>query len=132
MSRPATTGHWQEIATTGAVRIYNLGVSLISLVVIARLLGPTGQGTIAAAVSWAGLVATIAGLSLGQVSQHRIQSLQKTAWDGRLFGSMLVFMLTLTTLAYVFVFTIHLLSNGNFLANYRLPCWCWPSCSSRY
>lgn len=119
MSRPATTGHWQEIATTGAVRIYNLGVSLISLVVIARLLGPTGQGTIAAAVSWAGLVATIAGLSLGQVSQHRIQSLQKTAWDGRLFGSMLVFMLTLTTLAYVFVFTIHLLSNGNFFG--QLP-----------
>lgn len=119
MSHPTTSGHWQEIATTGAVRIYNLAVSLISLIVIARLLGPAGQGTIAAAVSWAGLVATIAGLSLGQVSQHRIQSLQKAAWDGRLFGSMLVLMLVLTTLAYVFIFAIHLFSNGMFFG--QLP-----------
>ncbi len=119
MSLPTARGHWREIAATGAVRIYNLSASLVSLVIIARLLGPGGQGTIAAAISWAGLVATIAGLSLGQVSQHRIQSLRKSAWDGRLFGSMLALMLVLTTLAYVFVFVVYLLSNGMFFG--RLP-----------
>ncbi len=114
MSNTTTSGHWQEIAATGGVRIYNLIVSLISLVIVARLLGPAGQGTIAAAISWAGLIATIAGLSLGQISQHRIQSLQKTAWDGRLFGSMFMLMLALTGLAYLFIFIAHQMSNGMF------------------
>lgn len=106
--------HWREIAMTGAVRAYSVVVSTLSFVIIARLLGPEGQGTIAAAINWTALVATVAGLSLGHVAQHRIQVRRPNAWDGAIFGSLLLLLLVLSLLGYGFVIAAYFLTSGEF------------------
>jgi O-antigen/teichoic acid export membrane protein len=106
--------NWRDIATTAAVRAYNLVVGTLSFVIIARLLGPEGQGTIAAAINWTALVATVAGLSLGHVAQHRIQVRRPNAWDGAIFSSLLLLLLVLTLLGYGIVIAAYFLTSGEF------------------
>lgn len=52
-------------------------LSVVTLFVSARYLGPEGRGVFAAAISWVALFATVANLSLGQALQYRLQSEQK-------------------------------------------------------
>ncbi|ACV34187.1 lipopolysaccharide biosynthesis protein [Accumulibacter sp.] len=62
-----------RIAHMSAARGYGVAVSLATLCISARLLGPEGRGTFGAALAWAALFATLANLSLGQALQHRLQ-----------------------------------------------------------
>lgn len=55
-------------------RGYGVVLSLATLFVSARLLGPEGRGEFAAATAWAALFATLCNLSLGQALQHRLQA----------------------------------------------------------
>lgn len=112
MKRWIFPSSWREIAMTASARAYNLMIGTLSFVIIARLLGPEGQGTIAAAVNWATLAATVAGLSLGHVAQHRIQVRGPNAWDGAIFSSLLLFLLVLSLLGYGFVITAYFLTGG--------------------
>lgn len=109
--------HWRDIAVNTAVRAFNLIAGVSSFVIIANLLGPEGQGTIAAAINWAALVATVAGLSLGHVTQNRIQARRPNAWDGAIFNSLLVLLLTLSLLGGGFAVVIHLLTSGGFFGH---------------
>jgi len=108
---------WRNIIETITVRAFNLIVGVAGIIIIARLLGPEGQGAYAATIVWVGLVATIAGLSLGLVSHYRIQARGKTAWDGAIFGSLLVLLLALSLTASIFVIVAHFLSNGEFFGH---------------
>lgn len=62
------------IAHMSVARGYGVLLSLLTLFVSARLLGPEGRGEFAAAIAWASLLATLCNLSLGQALQHRLQS----------------------------------------------------------
>ncbi|MET3132124.1 antigen flippase [Oxalobacteraceae bacterium GrIS 1.11] len=64
----------RRIATMSIARGYGMLLSLATLFVSARLLGPDGRGEFAAAMAWAALFATLFNLSLGQALQHRLQS----------------------------------------------------------
>ncbi len=119
MIRRLLPPHWREIATNSTVRAFSLTAGLVNFIIIARLLGPEGQGTIAAAIGWTALMATVAGLSLGSVSQHRIQARRPNAWDGAIFNSLLVLMLFLSLLGCGFAIGVYLLTNGAFFG--RLP-----------
>src|SRR4051812_22132242 len=117
MNRHTLSTDWRNIIETITVRAFNLAVGVAAIIIIARLLGPERQGTYAAATVWAGLIATIAGLSLGLVSHYRIQARGKTAWDGAIFGSLLVLFLALSLTAGAFVIVAHFLSNGKFFGH---------------
>ena len=68
------SGTWAQIAETSTARIYGLLAGLLSLFITARILGPEGQGILAAAIAWVRMFASFGGLSLGQVMQHRFQA----------------------------------------------------------
>ena len=65
---------WRRIVSLSLARAYGVLLSLATLFISARLLGPEGRGEFAAAMAWAALFATLFNLSLGQAIQHRLQS----------------------------------------------------------
>lgn len=83
-------GPWAQIAETSAARIFGLMTGLLSLFLTARVLGPEGQGSLAAAIAWIRMFASFAGLSLGQVVQHRFHTRRADDWYPRTLGTLLV------------------------------------------
>ena len=67
------SGPLKTIATVSMARGYGMLLSLFTLFISARYLGPEGRGAYAAAIAWATLFATFANLSLGQALQFRLQ-----------------------------------------------------------
>lgn len=67
----------------------------MTLALTARLLGPDGRGILAAVMSWSAFLALAGGLSLGEVSQHRIQLRKREEWLPHLLGVQLFFTLVL-------------------------------------
>lgn len=69
-------------------RGYGMVLSLGTLFVSARLLGPDGRGEFAAAMAWAALFATLFHLSLGQALQHRLQAADSKPTLGAQMGTL--------------------------------------------
>jgi O-antigen/teichoic acid export membrane protein len=88
---------WRSIGFTSGARIYAVVAGAISLVITARVLGPAGRGTVAAAITWAALFATLGYLSLGQVAIHRAAGRPVEEWLRPVLG-VLVTMAALVTL----------------------------------
>ncbi|MCL4849679.1 MAG: lipopolysaccharide biosynthesis protein [Acidobacteria bacterium] len=68
------------IAVTTSARLVGAVLSLLVVMLTARWLGPDGRGQVAAAVTWAQLLATFGHLSLGQVALHRASTADGRAW----------------------------------------------------
>lgn len=83
-------GPWAQIAETSAARVFGLLTGLLSLFITARVLGPEGQGMLAATIAWVRMIASFAGLSLGQVVQHHFHAHRKEAWFPRTLGTLFV------------------------------------------
>lgn len=92
---------WRGIVENSAARLFAAAVNLAVLVVTARELGPDGRGVLAAATTWVTLLATSAGLSLGQVSHHQIQERRGAEWLPELAGTMLLLAMIASVLACV-------------------------------
>lgn len=105
---------WTGIAATSGARIYGLGASLVALILTARLLGPEGRGLLAALQAWAILFATVLGLSLGHVTQYRIQGQPSEEWLPRMFGTLLYAALALASLGVVIAGGTYVISGGTF------------------
>jgi O-antigen/teichoic acid export membrane protein len=71
---------WRSIGFTSAARIYSVAAGAVSLILTARVLGPAGRGSVAAAVTWAALFSTLGYLSLGQVAIHRATGKEAAEW----------------------------------------------------
>ena len=54
-----------QIAETSAARIYGLLIGLLSLFITARILGPEGQGILAATIAWVRMFASFGGSEPG-------------------------------------------------------------------
>ncbi|MQA38009.1 lipopolysaccharide biosynthesis protein [Rugamonas aquatica] len=78
----------RRILGMSVARGYGVMLSLATLFVSARILGPTGRGEFAAAMAWAALFATLSNLSLGQALQHRLQSSEKKMDLGEQLGTL--------------------------------------------
>lgn len=102
----------RRVIETSAARGYSLLISILTLVVIARVLGPEGQGTVAAAFGWATLIATVAGLSLGQVIQHRIQARPSSVRHGTIFCALILLLIVLSLIAIVIALGAHSITQG--------------------
>lgn len=82
------------------------------LVITARVLGPTGRGEYAAAVTWATTLFTVGCLSLGQVALHRAAERDDQRWLGPTLGSLAVIAFAVTVLTWAGAAIAYLLSDG--------------------
>ena len=81
---------WKSVASVSAARAYSLVGSAAMIMIVARWLGPAGQGTVAAATAWAILFATMGSLSLGQVAMHRATVRRRELWLGDTMGTLVM------------------------------------------
>jgi O-antigen/teichoic acid export membrane protein len=89
---------WLQIVTTVGARTVALAASAVSLLLAARVLGPDQHGQLAAAINWAGLLATFGNLSLGQVALHLVGGRPRDAWLPGMLGTLLAFTALLSIL----------------------------------
>src|SRR4051812_2632032 len=104
---------WRSIGFTSAARIYAVVAGAISLVITARLLGPSGRGTVAAAFTWAALFSTLGYLSLGQVAIHRATGKEPEEWLRPVLGALLFVAACVTLLGWVAAAAIYVASGGD-------------------
>jgi O-antigen/teichoic acid export membrane protein len=81
---------WKQILETSGARALALMISLASLSVTARVLGPEGRGIIAGATTWINLLVALGSLSVGQVLINRAASSRDLSWVSSAFGAGLV------------------------------------------
>jgi enterobacterial common antigen flippase len=98
--KPALDKAVRLIAETGLTRLYSLAVSMGTLIVVARLLGPAGRGAMAAIISWVTLLSSVGSLSLGQIAIHRAARNRGRPWLSETMGSLLGFTLLLSVLGF--------------------------------
>jgi O-antigen/teichoic acid export membrane protein len=82
---------WLVLQTSGA-KIYWVLALLLTSVITARYLGPSGRGVFVAAVGWVTLFSTLGHLSLGQVIIHIATRAGAGTWLPRVLGSALAVM----------------------------------------
>lgn len=85
--------------------------------VTARVLGPEGRGLMVTVVTWVALFAVIGGLSLGEVSQVRIQRRERQEWIPSLFGALLVFAGGLSFLSLLIAMLLYFATGGELIIN---------------
>ncbi|HKS22194.1 MAG TPA: lipopolysaccharide biosynthesis protein [Thermoanaerobaculia bacterium] len=105
-------GLLRSVVGVSAARVYSLGVSAAMIMVVARWLGPAGQGTMAASTAWATLFATLGSLSLGQVAVHRATVRRGEAWLGDTMGTLLLFDVIVTAGCWIVAAAIYAVTNG--------------------
>jgi O-antigen/teichoic acid export membrane protein len=108
------------VAQYGFAQLYGFGVSLFTLALTARWLGPEGRGVVAAATAWAALIAGIASLSLGQALQHRLQDMAGIRLATHL-GTLLAAAVALGAVAGTIAIGTHFLTAGSAFGD--LPFW---------
>ena len=72
----------RDIAGTSGARVYSTVLSLATLMLTARWLGPQGRGVVVVVITWVTLVSGIAHLSIGQVLVHRAANEPNEQWVG--------------------------------------------------
>ena len=92
---------WKAVAATSITRAYSLAVSMAVVMIVARWLGPEGQGTMVAASSWAMLFGTVGSLSMGQVAIHRATIRRGEAWLPETMGTLLALAALVTIVCWV-------------------------------
>ena len=92
---------WRHIVGVSAARIYSLSISMLIMLVTARILGPTSQGILVASLTWVTLFANFSGFSIEQVVHFRIQLNRDTDWYPRICGTLLLLGIFLSTAAIV-------------------------------
>lgn len=102
----------RRIAAMSMARGYGVLLSLGTLFVSARLLGPVGRGEFAAAMAWAALFATLCNLSLGQALQHRLQSATVRPTLAEQLGTLGGLAAILSALALAAATAMYLLTDG--------------------
>lgn len=105
-------GLWKSISGASGAKILSLGISMVSVAVTARWLGPEGRGQIVAITTWIGLVAAIAHLSLGQVALHRAAGAKDTRWLGPALGSLGLVTFAVSALGWLVLLVLWFATHG--------------------
>jgi O-antigen/teichoic acid export membrane protein len=111
---------WLYVAETSAARIYGIIAGTASLVLTARLLGPSGRGVLAAVTAWVALFSGIAGLSLGQVAIYQASNNPDESWFRKTLGSLLAVDLLLSLLSGVVAAVMWVATRGNIFGHLPL------------
>ena len=111
---------WLHVSEMSAARIYGIAAGAASLVLTARLLGPSGRGLIAAVTAWVALFSGIAGLSLGQVAIYEASNNPDETWFRKTMGSLLAMDLLLSLLSGVVAAVMWVATRGNIFGHLPL------------
>jgi O-antigen/teichoic acid export membrane protein len=111
---------WLYVAETSAARIYGIIAGTASLVLTARLLGPSGRGVLAAVTAWAALFSGIAGLSLGQVAIYQASNNPDESWFRKTLGSLIAVDLLLSLLSGAVAAVMWVATRGNIFGHLPL------------
>jgi len=98
---------FREIAGTSGARIYSTLLSLATLTLTARWLGPHGRGIVVVITTWAGLVAGVTHLSIGQVLVHRAANEAGKDWIGPALGAVAMITAIATVLGWIAVASLY-------------------------
>jgi len=79
---------WRLVAWTSGARIYWVAANLLTAVITARLLGPTGRGVLVAATSWVTMFGTFGFLSLSQVVIFMAAGRSAEEWLPKVLGGL--------------------------------------------
>ena len=93
----------RDIAGTSGARIYSTILSLATLALTARWLGPEGRGIVVVITTWAALVAGIGHLSIGQVLVHRAANRADGEWIGPALTAVATFTAIATIIGWIAV-----------------------------
>jgi antigen flippase len=104
---------WRSIGLTSAARVYAVLAGAVSLVITARILGPAGRGTVAAAVTWALLFSTLGSLSLGQVAMNRATNRAVEEWLRPTLAALLVMAAVVTAGGWVIALALYVSTGGD-------------------
>src|SRR3954465_6802038 len=103
---------WRSIGFTSAARIYSVLAGAVSLILTARVLGPEGRGTVAAAVTWALLFSTLGYLSLGQVAIHRAMGKPADEWLPPVLSALVAMTVMVTAAGWLVAAVLYASSDG--------------------
>lgn len=95
---------WKSVLHTSGAKIYSMALAVIALAITARALGPSGRGEIAVVLTWVSIFSSIFGLSLGQVSTHRMLSINNRSNFTDLLFTLIFLALSLTVLGWIFAY----------------------------
>jgi len=115
---------WKKIIETSGAKIYALGIGMLTLVLLARLLGPEGRGVIAAVNSWVTLFVTFGALSLGTIAQYRAAQSKDGTWFPKTFGALALLALLLSGIGLLIAGGSYYLTNGRAFGNLELIVLC--------
>ncbi|MBN8490181.1 MAG: oligosaccharide flippase family protein [Burkholderiales bacterium] len=92
---------WLKISGATGAKAYNLALSVATLSLTARLLGPEGRGQVGAVIAWVALFSTLGHLSLGSVAIRQLAIDRDAAKVSELLGSLAVYTCLLTLLGWM-------------------------------
>jgi O-antigen/teichoic acid export membrane protein len=104
---------WRSIGFTSAARVYAVAAGAVSLIFTARSLGPSGRGSVAAAVTWAALFSTLGYLSLGQVAIHRATGKPVAEWLRPTLSTLVAMTGIVTLTGWLVAVSIYVFSDGH-------------------
>ncbi len=93
-------------------RGYGAIVSLVTLIVSARYLGPEGRGIFVAALAWMSTFCTIFHLSIGPALQYRIQQNREAYTAPAMMGTLMGLGLVASLMAWIAATVIFFLTDG--------------------
>jgi len=103
----------KRIASVATARGYGTLVSLITLVISARYLGPEGRGIFVAAIAWMSTFCTIFHLSIGPALQYRIQHNRAAYIAPAMVGTLLRLGLLASLIAWAAAALGYVVTNGS-------------------
>lgn len=91
---------WLKISGAAGAKVYNLLLSVATLSLTARLLGPEGRGQVGAVLAWVALFSTFGHLSLGSVAIRQLGLDRSSGCVAELLGSLVLYTGLLTLLGW--------------------------------
>jgi len=105
---------WKQVLHTAGASGYGIAMSVVSLFVTARMLGPDGRGLFVAANAWAGVLGTFGSLSLGQVAMHVAAGRNRDEWLPDVAGSIGLLLGAVVLTTWVGVAVTYVATGGEF------------------
>lgn len=108
---------WRLIAWTSTAKIYWVVANLLTAVITARLLGPSGRGVLVAATSWVTMFGTFGFLSLSQVVIFLAAGRNPEEWLPKVLGGLVRILSVVAVLGLAIAAALYSFGDGRIFNN---------------
>src|SRR6266851_8991549 len=108
---------WRLVAWTSIARIYWVVANLLTAVITARLLGPSGRGVLVAATSWVTMFSTFGFLSLSQIVIFLAAGRNPEEWLPRVLGGLVRILAIVAVLGIAVAAALYAYGDGRIFNN---------------